>query len=269
MQPITIVTTAGRPDERSLALAAFVCEQLHIVYEPRRKRAITTMAKQLHAHIIVAGKDRFAYYPLSAIEPFFFHPNSAAFRLKRVARGETDPFLVATQLSKGETLLDCTLGLAADAMLGAYQVGDTGRVIGLEGNRNVAFIVKQGLQQYDVTTLPLTACMRRIEVIHAQAIDYLLMLPDNSFDVVYMDPMFEETIEEATNFTTLRHAGVQAGLTEQWVQHAVRVAKKRVVLKAHFRSTWFASYGFQQMTRTTAKFHYGVIEKERRDEGLL
>ncbi|WP_312506058.1 class I SAM-dependent methyltransferase [Lysinibacillus sp.] len=255
----TIVTTAGRPDEVSMALAAFACQELGATFEPRKKRSIHKMSQALQAHVMVAGKNRYDYYAYGAQEPFFFHPNSAAFRLKRVARGETEPFLEAAQLQQGDSVLDCTLGLAADAMLAAYTVGEAGRVVGLEANPNVAFIVRQGMQTYDTAELPLTACMRQIEVIQSEAIHYLKTLPDNAFDVVYMDPMFEEIIEEANNFQALRQAGEHVTLTDEWVHEAKRVAKKRVVLKAHFRSEWFAIYGFQQYERIAAKFHYGVL----------
>ncbi|WP_025117088.1 class I SAM-dependent methyltransferase [Lysinibacillus fusiformis] len=256
----TIVTTAGRPDDESMALAAFACQTLGATFEPRKKRSVRKMSQSFQANIIVAGKNRYDYYAFGAEEPFFFHPNSAAFRLKRIARGEAEPFLEAAQLQLGDTVLDCTLGLAADAMLAAYIVGEEGRIVGLEANPNVAFIVGQGMQTYDTTELPLTACMRQIEVVQSEAVRYLKTLPANAFDVVYMDPMFEEVIEESNNFEALRLAGEHVTLTDEWVQEAKRVAKKRVVLKAHFRSEWFTKYHFQQYERVTAKFHYGVLE---------
>ncbi|MFD4490536.1 class I SAM-dependent methyltransferase [Lysinibacillus fusiformis] len=256
----TIVTTAGRPDDESMALAAFACQTLGATFEPRKKRSVRKMSEAFQANIIVAGKNRYDYYAYGVEEPFFFHPNSAAFRLKRIARGEAEPFLEATQLQLGDTVLDCTLGLAADAMLAAYIVGETGRIVGLEANPNVAFIVGQGMQTYDTTELPLTACMRQIEVVQSEAVHYLKTLPANAFDVVYMDPMFEEAIEESNNFEALRRVGEHVTLTDEWVQEAKRVAKKRVVLKAHFRSEWFMKYHFQQYERVTAKFHYGVLE---------
>ncbi len=256
----TIVTTAGRPDDESMALAAFACQTLGATFEPRKKRSVRKMSEAFQANIIVAGKNRYDYYAYGVEEPFFFHPNSAAFRLKRIARGEAEPFLEATQLQLGDTVLDCTLGLAADAMLAAYIVGETGRIVGLEANPNVAFIVGQGMQTYDTTELPLTACMRQIEVVQSEAFRYLKTMPANAFDVVYMDPMFEEAIEESNNFEALRRAGEHVTLTDEWVQEAKRVAKKRVVLKAHFRSEWFMKYHFQQYERVTAKFHYGVLE---------
>ncbi|HBJ01122.1 MAG TPA: hypothetical protein DDY89_10240 [Lysinibacillus sp.] len=243
-----------------MALAAFACQTLGATFEPRKKRSVRKMSQAFQANIIVAGKNRYDYYAYGAEEPFFFHPNSAAFRLKRIARGEAEPFLEAAQLQLGDTVLDCTLGLASDAMLAAYTVGEKGRIVGLEANPNVAFIVGQGMQTYDTTELPLTACMRQIEVVQSEAVRYLQTLPANAFDVVYMDPMFEEVIEESNNFEALRLAGEHVTLTDEWVQEAKRVARKRVVLKAHFRSEWFMKYDFQQYERVTAKFHYGVLE---------
>ncbi len=261
MREVTIVTTAGRPDEQSLQLAKFVCHKLGLPFEPRKKRSVAKISQLLNANIIVAGKNRLEYYPKGTENAFFFHPNSAAFRLKRIARGESDPFLYACNLSPGDAYLDCTLGLGSDAIVAAFIVGEQGRVVGLEDNQNIAFIVQEGMNNYDVTELPLTACMRQVEVIHTEAVDFLTNQPNHSFDVVYMDPMFEEIIEESNNFEPLRDAGSHLSLTEKWVQEAVRVARKRVVLKAHYKSSYFEMFGFKREIRLTSKFHYGVIEK--------
>ncbi len=261
MRELTIVTTAGRPDNLSETLAKKACESLQVEFIPRNKRSVAAISKEYNANVIVAGKNRYEYYAKGANAPFFFHPNSAAFRLKRVARGELDPMLEACKLEVGNSFLDCTLGIGSDSMLAAFAVGETGKVIGIELNENIAFIVARGIKTYDTTELPLTSCMRQIEVLHADAVTYLKQQPDNSFDVVYMDPMFEETIEESNNFEALRKAGDHTSLTEEWVSEALRVAKKRVVLKGHFKSSLFETFGFKRDIRLSAKFHYGVIEK--------
>ncbi|MFF5994784.1 class I SAM-dependent methyltransferase [Lysinibacillus sp. KU-BSD001] len=257
---VTIVTTAGRPDELSQQLAYVACEELGVHFEPRKKRSVAKMSQDYDAHMIVAGKNRYEYYPKGAAAPFFFHPNSAAFRLKRLARGEEDPMIEACHLQAGDSFLDCTLGIGADSLVAAFVVGEAGRVVGLEANPNVAFIVKKGMQSYDTTELPLTACMRNIEVVCGEAVAYLKSLADNTFDVVYMDPMFEEVIEESNNFEALRGAGEHLSLSKEWVKEAIRVAKKRVVLKAHYKSKWFDEFGFRRDIRLTSKFHYGFIE---------
>lgn len=256
----TIVTTAGRPDNQSLRLAEAASKALNAPVIERRKRSVKKLAEYESANVIVAGKNRYEYYPYGVTEPFFFHPSSAAFRLKRVARGEHDPFLEAVNLQEGDSMLDCTLGIGSDSMLAAYTVGETGKVVGCEGNPNVAFIVCEDMERYDISELPLLKCMERIHVISILAIDYLKKQPDHSFDVVYMDPMFEEPIEESNNFAPLRDAGLHEALTDEWVYEAKRVAKKRVVLKAHFRSPLFERYHFKRDIRLNAKFHYGIIE---------
>ncbi|MEO4054692.1 class I SAM-dependent methyltransferase [Solibacillus sp. CAU 1738] len=261
MRELTIVTTAGRPDALSEALAKKACESLHIDFVPRNKRSVAAISRELDANVIVAGKNRYEYYAKGAEAPFFFHPNSAAFRLKRVARGEVDPMLEACQLEAGNSFLDCTLGIGSDSILAAFAVGEMGHVVGIELNENIAFIVARGMQTYDTTDLPLTSCMRQIEVVHADAVTYLQQQGDNSFDVVYMDPMFEEVIEESNNFEALRLAGEHTSLTDEWVNEALRVAKKRVVYKGHYKSAAFENFGFKRDIRLTAKFHYGVIEK--------
>ncbi len=260
MRGITIVTTAGRPDQQSDHLAKIACKETGATFVERKKRSVTKLQQQYDAHVIMAGKNRYEYYAKGASAPFFFHPNSAAFRLKRLARGESDPLIEVCQLQQGDSFLDCTLGIGSDSLVASYVIGDHGKVVGIEANPNVAFIVRKGMATYDTTELPLTACMRKIEVVHTEAVQFLQGQATDSFDVVYMDPMFEELIEESTNFEALRHAGEHIALSSMWIEEAKRVAKRRVVLKAHYQSPWFTEYGFERDVRLTAKFHYGFID---------
>lgn len=256
----TIITTAGRPDETSKRLAQHAASLLHYDIVERKKRSVAKMQQAYHANVIVAGKERYEYFAYGESEPFFFHPNSAAFRIKRLAKGEHEPLVDACELKEGDSFLDCTLGIGSDSLVAAFVVGGTGQVVGVEANQNVAFIVKEGMRIYNYDELPLTSCMRSIHVVHANAMEYLKSQLDNSFDIVYMDPMFEQVIEESTNFETLRTIGNHDPLTFEWVQEAKRVAKRKVVLKAHYESEYFEAFGFKQLKRQTSKFHYGVIE---------
>lgn len=260
----TVVTTGGRPDDNARQRAFFASTTLNIPFVERQKRSMKKLMEQEQANVLVAGKHRYEYYAYGQREPFFFHPSSAAFRAKRMARGEIDTFVDVTGLQQGDAMLDCTLGMATDSMLAAMKVGQTGRIVGCEGNEVIAFVMAQGLKEYNYIeeNLPQLAVMRHIEVVSSIAVDYLKTLPAESFDVVYMDPMFEETIEESKNFAPLREAGVHISLDDEWMTEALRVAKKRVVLKAHYRSPLFERYGFKRMTRPNIKFHYGVIEKK-------
>jgi hypothetical protein len=73
--------------------------------------------------------------------------------------------------------------------------------------------------------------------------------------------MFEETVD-SSGIAPLRSFASYSDLTMDAVIEAKRIAKKRVVLKDHFRSERFVKFGFTQHIRKTSKFHFGTIEKE-------
>lgn len=253
----TIVTTAYRPNQKTDELAAQVASDLGIHFVLRRKRSIERIQSDEQADVLVAAKERLEFYPLGKAEPFFFHPNSAAFRTKRPL--EQDPLIEVSGLADGDCLIDCTLGMASDAIVASQKVGAYGQVIGCEAHPTLAYVVAKGLQEYE--SMPhLTEAMKRIQVVGMDAVEFLKTREDNSVDVVYMDPMFTEEISESSNFLPLRGTAKAGQLTEEWVVQAVRVARKAVVLKAHFRSTDFEQYGFIRRVRPNTKFHYGVID---------
>lgn len=253
----TIVTTAYRPTEATIKRAGEISGDLAIPFVERNKRSVEKLHEELAADVLVAAKERLEFYPLGKTEPFFFHPNSSAFRTKRPL--EKDPLIEVSGLQEGDVFVDCTLGMASDAIVASQQVGKNGRVIGCEAHPTIAYVIKHGLAEYD--KMPhLALAMKQIQVVHTEASEYLASLPDNSVDVVYMDPMFTEEISEASNFTPLRAAANFGQPTVEWIEHAVRVARKSVVLKAHFRSGDFETYGFVRRVRPNTKFHYGIID---------
>lgn len=94
----------------------------------------------------MVGKERFELYH-SEGEKFFFHPNSAMFRAKRMLRGEPDPFVEAAQVEPGDKLLDCTLGLGSDAIIASLAAGELGEVCGIEKARSSLFLSRRGFNR--------------------------------------------------------------------------------------------------------------------------
>lgn len=255
------VTTAGRTNQNMIEKAIRIGKDLHIPYLPRMKKSIVFIQQQADSDCIVVGKERLELFEKNNTQPFFFHPNSAMFRIKRLMRGENDPFADAAKLGNGMSVLDCTLGLASDAIVASYLVGREGRVIGLEGQKYLAFIVQNGLNSWDSGLETMNEAMSRVKLIHTEAYDYLKTLEDSSVDCVYLDPMFEETIHESDGMKALGHFALHDDITDELMNEAFRVAKLRVVLKDHYKSQRFKKHGFQVLQRKTAKFHFGVIEK--------
>ena len=257
-----IVTTAGRTTSEMIQLAKKIATELQVPFIERHKKSIKLLQEETKSDCIVIGKERFEWHPIHSEEPIFFHPNSAAFRAKRITRGETEPFLQATQLTNSMTFLDCTLGLASDSIIASIVTGEKGKVVGIESNYFLSFLVKTGLQQWDTGIEVLNKAMRRITVVNNVHTRFLESLPSNSFDVVYFDPMFESEIEESNGISPLKHIATYSSFHDQIFEEARRVAKQRVVLKDHWKSDKFDKYGFTVQKRKTAKFHYGVLEKK-------
>lgn len=258
----TVITTGGRPDELSRKLALEASKALGYEIIERKKRSIARIQRDYESAVLVAGADRYDLYRIGMTEPLFFHPNSAAFRLKRLMNGETDPLINVAQLKNGDSFLDCTLGLGSDSIIASFVVGETGCVHGLEGDVDIAFITGRGLKSYEAQSDALKQAMQGVQVTHANAVDYLKSQPDASWDIVYIDPMFSAPIEESSNFTPLRKVGLQSGLTAQWIQEAKRVSRRRVIVKDRFDSPVFDEFQLERTIRPNTKFHFGFISTE-------
>ncbi|WP_172369111.1 class I SAM-dependent methyltransferase [Sporosarcina jiandibaonis] len=258
----TIITTNGRPNEKSFANASYAVNRLGYEFVERGKRSIGRLQEEHGSAVLVASANRYELYRIGMDKPFFFHPNTAAFRLKRLLKGEMDPFLGAADLHPGDTFLDCTLGLASDSIIASHITKDAGKVLGVEGDSDIAFITSEGLRTYASESEQLTTAMKRIHVISQDAITFLRNQPDRSWDVVYIDPMFSTPINESSNFTPLRQVGWQSSLTEEWMDQAKRVCKRRVVVKDHFKSEVFERFKLNRQIRLNTKFHFGFLQKD-------
>lgn len=257
-----IVTTAGRTSIKMTINAQKIASELNVPFVERRKKSIRSIQVEVKDDILVIGKERYELYSKLAEEPFFFHPNSSMFRIKRIMNNEYDPFVIATNLHRGNTFLDCTLGLASDCIVASFIVGDEGCVTGIEGNSLLSFIVKNGMKNWDTGIEQINEAMRRVTVLNGFSHIELAKYPSNSFDCVYIDPMFDEQIIESEGIKGLRNFAIYYDIDKCMIEEALRVAKDRVVLKDHFRSTRFAQFGFDVQKRKSAKFHYGILEKK-------
>lgn len=254
------ITTAGRTNEEMIEKAKVIAEELQVRFVARKKRSVALLQQLQNDSCIVVYKERLELFLLGETEPFFFHPSSAMFRIKRLIRGEHDPFIEVCQLREGMSFLDCTLGLASDSIVASFQVGERGKVIGLEAEKYLSYVVQDGLKKWSTDIQDINEAMRRIEVHHIHCFNFLKALPNDSVDVVYFDPMFEETISESVSIQPLTKIANYDRFESKWIIEALRVAKKRVVLKDHYLSERFIQFGFNVMPRKTAKFHFGYID---------
>ncbi|MEW6183320.1 MAG: class I SAM-dependent methyltransferase [Bacillota bacterium] len=200
---------------------------------------------------------------VTVLKEFYFHPGTAKLRIKNVLYGKPDQMVQAMGLRPGDSVLDCTLGLGADAYVAGFVTGPDGRVLGLEKSAVLAAVVGHGLRRWFLEPEPLLqATMRRIEVKAADHLDYLSKAPAGGFDVVYFDPFFGTPVKGAFQVVPLRAIGETSPLTSEAVKEAVRVARRRVVMKERRGGGECARLGFERVVGGRyARVAYGVIEK--------
>lgn len=190
-------------------------------------------------------------------EQLSFHPSMAILRLINLLRGETDRFLEATQLKSGDSLIDATLGLGTDALIGAWAVGEKGRVLAIEQSPILAAMVQDGLNHFKeiifwaknedkrAAWLALTQASQRIEVRWGEHWEFLSKMSAKSVDVVYFDPMFRQTCQQSDSIQPLHQWSDRRPLQPKAVSEACRVARQRVVLKERKNSSEFRRLGFE------------------------
>ena len=105
------------------------------------------------------------------------------------------------------------------------------------------------------------AAMRRIIVHAADALTYLREQQDDSYDVVYFDPMFRRPLHESAGMNALRVLADMRALTEEAVAEACRVARRRSFMTTRRESAEFARLGFDTLTGGKySRIAYGVME---------
>ncbi|AXY26520.1 hypothetical protein CL176_11220 [Suicoccus acidiformans] len=254
------ITHSKKAHPPAIQRAEAIADRYQLDFYPRTKLAITKMMTQLKDDAFVVGNDfNELYLQEEATKALRFHPSFGKLRIYHLNHTGYDPLIDVCNLQAGDTFLDCTMGLAADSLVASYTVGPSGHVQAVEGSFPIYLLVSLGLKQYAEDDTLIEA-MRRIDCIHSDYLTHLKGLADKSFDVVYFDPMFTEAIETSTAIRDLDQATLKDDLPLEAIQEARRVAKRRVVLKDHFRSQRFETLGFTRIIRPSSRVHYGYID---------
>lgn len=193
---------------------------------------------------------------------YFFHLSMAELRIKKLLNNENDHMISAMNLQAGQSVLDCTLGMGTDAIVASYVTGNKGRVVGIEASPIISLITSWGLQNFidpDVSS-EILAALRPIIVRQADSFAYLKSMPNDSFDVVYFDPMFRRPVANSITLKPLRDFANKEPLNTEVLAEACRVASRRVVVKEMNGSLEFKRLGISYTTGGKySSIQYGVI----------
>lgn len=256
-----IITTGLKETYEQSILARNLSWQTGAPYVTRNGRSLAELQKEYQVGGILLVHTGGVLFVVDGMN-LFFHPGMAKLRIKRLKTGKTDQMIKAMALKPGHTVLDCTLGLAADALVASFVTGAAGKVVGLESQLLLATVVKYGLTHYQGESPGLLTAMGRIQVECTDHRKYLARLPADSFDVVYFDPMFRYPRYKSNSMTPLRAVANTDRLSLETVYQAQRVAKRRVVIKDDTRSEDFQKLGCHRVIGGKhAPIAYGVLER--------
>lgn len=239
-------------------------QETGIEFVDRKRKSLARLKEENSADGVVVWQEEGPLLYIDEKNRFYFHPSMAKVRISNYRKfNQPDPMIEAMALEKSDEVLDCTLGLGADAVVASYFAPD-GRVVGLEYSPLVASIVKWGMRMYSSSVDWLDKAVKKVEVVNADYREYLVSLKDNSFDVVYFDPMFRKPVLKSQAISPLRLLANPEPVDEGSLKEAVRVARKRVVMKEIYASGELARLGFEKIVGSpNNKIAYGVIEKRK------
>jgi hypothetical protein len=256
------VTTALRDTPELEARGATLASELHAAFAPRRARSVAKLfaAYPLADRALLVQAERLILVDKAGNE-LFYHPNLAHLRMGNLTRGGRDFLIEAAQLQPGDMLLDCTLGFAGEAILCAHIAGDGGAVHGIEAVPELGMVVRDGLQTVTTDNETVNAAMRRVRVVHlGHHGEFLRNCDTGRYDVVYFDPFFPHQLHESVAMTPLRAFGDLTMLSQEAVNEARRVARRRVVIKADKMSGALEPFGVQERVGSPwSKVEYGVL----------
>src|SRR5690349_6948700 len=121
-KPPLAVTVSGQADEELIYQAQSRAAQWRLPFVPRgRKEPLGPMLRAAADALLVFEREGVSLWDEHG--HFSFHPGMAHLRCQRVRSGEGDTLVKMAGLHRGEHVLDCTLGLAQDALVAAVAVG--------------------------------------------------------------------------------------------------------------------------------------------------
>lgn len=205
--------------------------ELEIPYLERMNRSISWMMHQYSLNCLLVEEDgELIAYWIDG-EALHFHPGMAIHRIKQLKDGKIEMLTNIMELQPGAQILDCTMGMANDAVVLSFATGANGVVTALESSPLIYAVTSYGLQHWPTNSQPMKQAMARIHPICCDYRTYLQNLAPDCYDFLYFDPMFERPVLQAAGIAPLRHGANYAPLTQDILMLAKRIARQKVVVR--------------------------------------
>jgi len=263
LKPSFLVTTCPHPEAALRERARALASDYDLVYEARGTSTLADLRRSCGvAGVLVVGREGLRYATPEAT--LGFHPSMAKLRLHNVESGRGDPLLTAMNLRPTDRVLDCTLGLATDALVVASALRDDGSVEGLEVVLPIYLVVSDGLARCTASAGAFSRAARRIQPRWAEASAFLMRCAAGDYDVIYLDPFFEQPVAGSCAIAPLRTLGAHDRRPLRAAAlRATEVARRCVVVKGSRASRFFDELPVQRIVSgRRSNVAYAVLQAE-------
>lgn len=236
-----VVTTTRRAKEADRLSALAFIEKYGGSFQARNDRSLDHLFLECpeFQDVIVFEEELPVLFRRGNSLPFRFHLNMAAIRLNQLEKNNKDRLIDVAGISKGMTVLDGTLGLGSDTLVISWQVGEAGKVIALEKSEAIYAVMNESLKKLIKKENEYSFLLKRVEIIHASLEEYVKEKEDSSFDMVYLDPMFDKPRKKSDGIEGLRPWATEEIPTPEVIGECLRVSKNQVVIKEPKASRWW------------------------------
>ena len=258
-----IITTAKNKSDYLIKKALSLSLKYDIKYHARYGVSLQYLLETVDPQIFVVNKMRgLSYYERDEVE-VFYHPNMAAHRITNLKRDLPDSMAAACKLESGMSFFDGTLGLGADSLAASYVVGGSGAVTAVEKSFPIYMLVEEGLKFYAEQNPEWISISERINIKNADNLDFMRQCKEQSFDVVYLDFMFNYPVTKAIGIQGIRNIASYDTLTQEHINEALRITRGRVVVKTGVVGVRnLAKLGFvAEKEDKRRNFYYAVLGK--------
>jgi hypothetical protein len=260
----SMIVVPAVDSEAYLEYGRKLAEKYGVPFCPRNGKTIHQLQSILDSALLVAHSQ--GCYYVNGLFKLRYHMGLAPLRLKQIRNGKTDYLLEALHLQGSEKVIDATFGLGADALVMASILQSaTGHIIGLESAEPIFCVATEGVLYFRDQTGQITEESRKkIQLLHRDYQTYLKEQADQSVDIVFFDPMFQRPVKGSENLGEIRRFANTEPLLETSIQEAIRISRKRVVIKERRDSNLWPTWPIhRKFWGKYSNIAYGVIDCER------
>lgn len=248
-----IFTTSHKPNKEQIDKAYKLSKEYKSKY--RNRRHIRDIDKENGMFIVERD---FTVKFADKNSEIFYHPSISKIRYNNYESSENDYLIKTIDATSEATVLDLTMGLGSEALFMANYVKE---VTGVEASFPLYLVVKEGLNNYNFKQEWMKKASKKIKIINDNYKNILMNIEDNSYDVVYCDPMFENPQMKSSPLNSIRQLAVYDKISQEDFEHMVRIAKKRVVIKARENDSLWDKFTFDEKVGSkNSGVYFGVIK---------